>query len=105
MAIHIVTKLHTFTGVPVSLTTLLGQENRMWIGSLMIRSGSGNVGNVSWNDTHGQAGGYLAAEEAVSLNFGGDQILSDNLTLNGTTDDTVYVTLGVNAFYAEQGLI
>jgi hypothetical protein len=94
-----VTRCVTLDGTTTSIASIFGMDDKTWIGTLSVRAGINNSGIVTWNDEHGQAGGYLQAEEAVTLDFGPGMALMRNIFLQGTANDTVYLTAGISRYY------
>lgn len=86
-------KLHTCTGTPVSLETILGYKAQ--ISSLVARAGKDNVGLVYWGGatvSSTDCGGYLEKGDAVCIDMGQKYLGSDHLYFSGTEDDILALT-------------
>lgn len=95
MAARFKTILYTFTSTdPVSLSTILNSPRDSYVGSIVLRAGAGNTGNVLWQDAvAGSAGGFLDASEAASFDIVDKYVSTDVIFLVGSTNDTVYITV------------
>jgi len=94
MATRFKTVLYTLTGSPVSLNTILGSANDLYVSSITLRAGSSNAGTITWtsSDAGATAGGYLDAGEAATFDVTGKFVSLNDIKLDGTLNDTVYLT-------------
>lgn len=95
MAARFRPKKYTFTSTAaVSLFVALGSSvNDKYGQSVVMRADPSNAGNVYWQDAAGDQGGYLDAQEAVSLDLTGMWVSTDDIYIQGSANDAVYITV------------
>jgi len=84
------------TNVPVKLTTILGLSNADYIGTLVMRAGTGNLQDLFWGGsdvtTTTNRGGFLSAEDAIGIDVVNKFFGTDEVYLVGTINDIVHIT-------------
>ena len=86
----------------VSLSEVLGMDEDTWAGCIALRAAKLNATDITWRDEHGEDGGYLQAEEAITIDFGEGQGLIRNFTIAGAAGERVYVTVLINRHYFDK---
>jgi hypothetical protein len=72
--------------------------DKTWVSEVVMRCDPDNLGTVKWSDSGHEAGGYLLAEEAVTIEFDG-QTLAGTFFIVGAAGEIVYMSIGVNSQY------
>lgn len=86
------TKTVTLTGAAQSLVDVLGLSSDSFFSSLTLRTPRNNVGELTWSDENGDAGGFLEPGDAANIDVTGKFIRADTFLLSGTAEDMVYIT-------------
>lgn len=94
MAARFRTILYTLTGSEVTLNSILGSANDLYVSSITMRAGAANAGTVTWTSSAvgDTAGGFLEAGEAATFDMTGKFVSLSDIKINGTLNDTVYLT-------------
>ena len=100
MALKPLTRHFTIpAGGVATIASNLGMADNTWGGFVDMRAGRDNADDLFWQDENGQSGGYIGPGEAVTIEFGDGQTLVRNFSIQGTENDTVFMTIGVNRHY------
>lgn len=68
-----------------------------WVTYISMRAKADNTGDITWEDSDGEVGGYLEGGEAHLLGDDTGDSRYANWVLKGTEDDVLYLTIGTSS--------
>ena len=93
MAARFKTRKWTLTGGADSLSSIVNSPNDEFVGNITLRASKSNAGDVTWEDSDGEDGGYLEPSEAASFDLTGKFVKLDQIFFVGTATDILHVTV------------
>jgi len=100
-AVKLVTKSYTVTAAAVGLHTILGYRPGIWVRSVTLRAARANSGDTYWSDPQLDSGGYLSPGEAATIDMGEGMGFADEVWINGTAGDKLYISVEVCRYFFE----
>jgi hypothetical protein len=95
MSARFKTKLHTFSGSGETLQAIFSAQGLLaddYVGAFTVRAHRDNLGDVTWSDTDGSAGGFLSSGESASVELDGKFVRAPEIQFLGTAGDKAYFT-------------
>lgn len=93
MAARFKTKAYTLTGTPTSLSDIFASPHDEFANDISMRCPHTNSGNVTWEDSDGEHGGFMQPGEASGWDLAGKYVKLSAILLDGTSGDVVNITL------------